>query len=854
MNTNTQNHTITQEAETYITKLQHQITAIQQIKNSNVVNFVVDNDILKQLHKMEYDANRYKRKLEKGEFEIAIVGLEKAGKSTFANALIDNNILPRDDKRCTFTTTQIQASETGTDAAKVSFYSVDKFNDLFRDSLKTLGFPEEFYSKVSYNTLERSTYETMYNDDKIISKESRKAYGSTINDDILSIIDNSAYLSQYLGKADMNFGENQMEDLASFITEDKKARAVENVIIYSKKLSGKMQNAIIYDVPGFDSPTELHKLQTKQMMDAADAIIAVAKGEAPSLNDAEVKIFREKDTDDNPLSDKLFVFANKIDRATNVKQNINETYDQWIKKGYKGYIENNKKHRIIFGSALSYLYEKKIDTNQENQRFYNNFLNIKDKLPNGNGIDEIREQLAKYNQNERFQVLKHRIENLERDFKKLCDFIQEQFKQLEEDNGRIYDEESLQLALKLFDDSRRNLTKELEKIYSSIRDEVLNKKELSKQIRQYIESDVTPENYQMTDEEIELEHLRNPSVDIFHDVNRIDDRLREKKFDTMYQNFTTTVVKFADSLHTKYSNKILECLLNGMEINKSSSFYEELKEKVIDTFSTFRPNLLQLKFNNKNIKTNANSNANAKSENNDNNHTKNNVSNGKEKQSYLQTVTYYQALVERFSRDIYEILIYNQFSDSRLNKFYESIHHFLSLGVFYCQNNNDNNEKNKFCNINKTLEDIPLCSLLLKHSPNTKTKTSTGTSNNIEPSFQNENEYRLHYAKYHADRTKGKPTLKSMKDDFIEDIKALRDVLLNAFISAICIEKSFISRESKSTSDMKNYLYTDDFREFIKNNFDKIKDSQISDSNIRLQKIQQYKQASMQIKNILNNL
>ena len=74
--------------------------------------------------------------------------------------------------------------------------------------------------------MERSTYETMYNDDKIISKESRKAYGSTINDDILSIIDNSAYLSQYLGKADMNFGENQMEDLASFITEDKKARAV----------------------------------------------------------------------------------------------------------------------------------------------------------------------------------------------------------------------------------------------------------------------------------------------------------------------------------------------------------------------------------------------------------------------------------------------------------------------------------------------------------------------------------------------------------------------------------------------------------------------------------------------------
>ena len=47
---------------------------------------LISDDISKQLQKIKNDAIRYKRKLEKGEFEIAIVGLEKAGKSTFANA------------------------------------------------------------------------------------------------------------------------------------------------------------------------------------------------------------------------------------------------------------------------------------------------------------------------------------------------------------------------------------------------------------------------------------------------------------------------------------------------------------------------------------------------------------------------------------------------------------------------------------------------------------------------------------------------------------------------------------------------------------------------------------------------
>src|SRR4051794_36560885 len=46
-------------------------------------------------------------RLEKGEFRIAVVGLEKAGKSTFVNAWLESDLLPTADERCTFTTTQI---------------------------------------------------------------------------------------------------------------------------------------------------------------------------------------------------------------------------------------------------------------------------------------------------------------------------------------------------------------------------------------------------------------------------------------------------------------------------------------------------------------------------------------------------------------------------------------------------------------------------------------------------------------------------------------------------------------------------------------------------------------------------
>ena len=80
-------------------------------------------------------------KLKNQEFSIAVVGLEKAGKSTLSNALLGYSILPEYTQRCTYTTTRIEAGNN--DVGTVEFYSKDEFEKNFEYLLGTLKFNEQ---------------------------------------------------------------------------------------------------------------------------------------------------------------------------------------------------------------------------------------------------------------------------------------------------------------------------------------------------------------------------------------------------------------------------------------------------------------------------------------------------------------------------------------------------------------------------------------------------------------------------------------------------------------------------------------------------------------------------------------
>ena len=191
-----------QEKEMYVNKLNSIIGGIDSIGRLRID----DLPCIKSEDLIEYkkSAQRLLKKLEENEFEIAVVGLEKAGKSSFSNAFIDIDVLPTDDQRCTYTSTRIQyGKET---KARISFYRVQEFNTDFREKLEKLEI--ENAQIYTYDNLDIETYRGLF--DKI-TDDKKKLYEKSLNEDILNILKNKSSIGRNLGKDDMFFSGSELE-------------------------------------------------------------------------------------------------------------------------------------------------------------------------------------------------------------------------------------------------------------------------------------------------------------------------------------------------------------------------------------------------------------------------------------------------------------------------------------------------------------------------------------------------------------------------------------------------------------------------------------------------------------------
>lgn len=841
---------MTPEREEYIAKLEGQIQAIDSILKMDS-GTVVSAELRKQLKALKSEAETVLRKLRNNEFEIAIVGLEKAGKSTFANALMENNLLPTKDLRCTFTSTQIEYSgDDKEDSATVSFYTADEFDKDFKDKLCKLGFPN--YERYSFDTISEKQYLNIYESE--VSDEKKRLYGDSIHEDILAIIRNVDSLSELLGRPAIPFGADRINsgELEAYITDEAKARAVKQVVIRSKKLN-EMKNAIIFDVPGFNSPTELHKIQTLERMKSADAIIVVANGVSPSLTGESLKILRESDDEGNPLNDKLFVFANKTEGARDISKNISDTFNEWISKGF---VAQANKHRIIFGSALAHLQAAGLDPDDRTLR---SFKERESEMPNGDGVEAMRKILADYNENERFEVLKRRINRIKADILKAFSDIRTGNEELA--TSRSYSAEQIAMVAELIDDIRPSAEKKLLDLKAEIRSYMPTEQPLSKQIITYITDNVTTEHYSVSDELLDYVKKHTPFIGNHDDVGRIEATIREMKFKEMYEDFSQNVINIADKHHTEYSAQILNIILDAMGVDTNSPYREELAESLKGEVSAFRSDLISSDHSNE---------------------------------------LYYQSLIERFSRYIYQILITSQYSAERLREFYDSIDNFYSLSVFYKKPDCEDD----LAYIDIAPKDQPLCMMLLFHHylnaadnirllmtdisrisgirevPEEITKIAekafSATGGNKETiiemvtkkaanivdksddfrvnlvkqalsqvvesnepcSVANKEAFTQYYERYHSSIRGGKLySVEDFRADFDVDIQILQDVLVNAFVRAISMEKPFVAREAKSIDDIIDYIKSKSFGAFLSANFYKIKykETQLLDKQRREQ-------------------
>jgi hypothetical protein len=327
-------------------------------------------------------ANRQLDRLRKREFRIAVVGLEKAGKSTFINAWLECDLLPAKGGRCTFTTTQIYSVKSESEQRlEVQTRTEEQFIHLLKE-LETVGAKEDLKTIREYETTLQQ-----------VRKEGNLVIPFTRLEDI-------------------------REQLKKYVADEKYAHAVLEARLYTNKLA-QAEGIVFYDVPGSDSGLTKHVDEAQQMLSDCDAVIVIQRFR--SIREAELEIikFTEQGDKNITIADKLFVFLSHIDAlgsAESLKTHIAEASQDWSKRA------NLPQNRIVSGSAGAYLILNNL-AEEHTQLEIGKASNIQDKLSTltgikddeilrtqGTGIPEIKEKIFNYINTERVTILKKRCE------------------------------------------------------------------------------------------------------------------------------------------------------------------------------------------------------------------------------------------------------------------------------------------------------------------------------------------------------------------------------------------------------------------------------------------------------------
>ncbi|MCZ8045328.1 MAG: Dynamin family protein [Microcystis aeruginosa K13-05] len=327
-------------------------------------------------------ANRQLERLRKREFRIAVVGLEKAGKSTFINAWLECDLLPAKGGRCTFTTTQIYSVKSESEQRlEVQTRSEEQFIHLLKE-LETVGAKEDL------NTIRENEITLQQ-----VRKEGNLVIPFTRLEDI-------------------------REQLKKYVADEKYAHAVLEARLYTNKLA-QAEGIVFYDVPGSDSGLAKHVDEAQQMLSDCDAVIVIQRFR--SIREAELEIikFTEQGDKNVTIADKLFVFLSHIDSLGSpeaLKTHITEASQDWLKRA------NLPVNRIVSGSAGAYLILNNL-AEEHTQLEIGQASNIQDKLKTltgiiddemlktqATGIPKIKQKIFNYINTERVAILKKRCE------------------------------------------------------------------------------------------------------------------------------------------------------------------------------------------------------------------------------------------------------------------------------------------------------------------------------------------------------------------------------------------------------------------------------------------------------------
>ena len=583
----------------------------------NIKDRVLIEDSSKNLfNKINNKLNSRKARLKKPKFEVAIIGLEKAGKSTFANALLKDDYLPQAPNRCTYTTTTIESSKEN-NRATISFYTKNEFLESFQATCKDIEL-----QNIDFETITLDSFE------KILQEKSALFQNSNNADDIRAIIKNRDDIKKYLDKSDEIIESNIKNSIKPFIVDEKIARAVKNINILSNEFKD-FDDMVLYDVPGFDSPTKFHMEQAKKYLLRADVVILlVSIADNVSFTKMLADYIKDvKDEDGTTLKRKLIIGATKFDFHIHGNKDedlkgIEERKELLIKECKK--FDIYKEDNFFLTSPLSYLEGlKAMNSDKAHSKIIN--LGLDD------GVLDIRNRVVDFFNNEAIDVLRDAIAI---DVQECKTFLLEFRKNNNtEDLHEKINEEEYDLKIK-----------KINEISKQLLDIVVDKQKFVKEQNDF--------NIQKS--------IIEKMETIWLDEIKISDKKRETLIKEITQDNTEKVGEFQSKLRPVIYAKSLELM--------KKMIAEAIEDKSFNVINSFKEEILKV------------FNINSEKE----NKLKEKLSEIIDKHSYNSKS--YEPLLDRFLIDIFKIMIEYPIAtsknDERFKAFKESEQSIESLLVF----------------------------------------------------------------------------------------------------------------------------------------------------------------------------
>lgn len=517
---------------------------------------VIQHPELSQLHVHGENLKRLRHKLATGELEVAVVGLEKAGKSKFSSAFVQKSgLFPSADERCTFTSTALRWGER--DEARVEFYGVKEFADKVAAMLQEVECPLTDWETLDVGTF-RHHFDTLAQTNEVIYEK----HASKTETDIIDILEGRHKIKPLLGKGEVTLSDLHSSELKSFITDKNISRAVKNVTFYSTNLQG-LENIVLYDVPGFDSPTLVHMNQTVEKLKQVDAIIMVKNIKRPSLVASEVDILiKNADSDGVKLIDKLFIFGSYADA---VVQGANTPAEatQSIQKNIQ----------TVLGDLARYLRQPFFPDRVFYGCLDSQFESILSERGLHTQTEEIKQALRQYNANERAAILDRRINRVIEDIKTVLRGIVDRTQIAIVDRS----DESRPVA-DLLDESRRTISDDLSRYINPIKKDIEQSQRFTQRVIEQIETCIPALNdafIEQTVHNIQASDTRNVM-----NTNKLNLMLRERLSAEIKDNIVNLVINLSRGDAQAIHDEIGKIIQKALGISAGHPKHDELKAAI----------------------------------------------------------------------------------------------------------------------------------------------------------------------------------------------------------------------------------------------------------------------------------